>query len=443
MTAPTAPRARVADVLLICRRCLFCAGALLCAATLLHAVALEPFHIPTGSMAPTLRGNHRVCSCPRCGQDVAVGRHFSDKTGAGQARFYRKAFCPNCGFAPLDLALANTHETPGDRVVVNKAAYYFRAPERWEIAVFRLLGIHYIKRLLGLPGEEILIHDGDLYVNGKLNRKTYVQAKRMRVLVFDQKNMPPTPDGQGRWDSTPPVRQSAKRAIHVDGTLTPMTLTYQNVSLDTGKCKPIRDEYAYNAGLHADSECVHDFMIETDVELGPGVGTLAFRLCDGHDWVEVRLIIGAEQPIETFAWSIHEPEEIGKLVDSPTKLTLRAGRRYRVEMALVDRRISLTIDDHLWLQADLPEAKQRDGVARPFQVHAEGVRATLHSFGLYRDIHHGQQGKHGVRGKSVRLGVDQYFVLGDNSPNSDDSRFWSDEVQLRGADLIGPVLWNR
>jgi hypothetical protein len=67
------------------------------------------------------------------------------------------------------------------------------------------------------------------------------------------------------------------------------------------------------------------------------------------------------------------------------------------------------------------------------------VRATLHAFRLYRDVHYGQQGKQAVHGKMVRLGVDQYFFLGDNSPHSEDSRFWPDEGRVPWADLIGPV----
>src|SRR5262245_52620103 len=35
--------------------------------------AVEPFGVPTGSMAPALVGNHREAPCPRCGYPVIVG----------------------------------------------------------------------------------------------------------------------------------------------------------------------------------------------------------------------------------------------------------------------------------------------------------------------------------------------------------------------------------
>jgi signal peptidase I len=65
---------------------------------------------------------------------------------------------------------------------------------------------------------------------------------------------------------------------------------------------------------------------------------------------------------------------------------------------------------------------------------------TVNRFRLYRDVHYGQQGKNAVQGKSVRLGVDQFFLLGDNSPNSSDSRYWPDEGRVPGGSLVGSVL---
>ena len=79
-------------------------------------------------------------------------------------------------------------------------------------------------------------------------------------------------------------------------------------------------------------------------------------------------------------------------------------------------------------------------VCLPFQAQADGVRVSLHGFRLFRDVHYGQQGTSGVRGKSVRLGVYQYFLLGDNSPNSEDSRFWPEQGRIDAGSLVGPAF---
>ena len=96
MPCPSHPTKRsVAAVVGWC--CLRYGALLIGAFVLLNTIVLDTFHIPTGSMAPALRGHHRVCGCPRCGQEVVVGRASADIEGKGASRHYRKAFCQNCG----------------------------------------------------------------------------------------------------------------------------------------------------------------------------------------------------------------------------------------------------------------------------------------------------------------------------------------------------------
>ncbi|HYT88806.1 MAG TPA: S26 family signal peptidase, partial [Gemmataceae bacterium] len=141
----------------------------ICFLLVLRQWGAEPYQVPTGSMAPTLAGHHRAKDCPRCGYHVTVGRHDFDKgTGPAPFRCYRGSFCPNCGFAQLDM-----HQAPvwsGDHLLVNKSVFALRRPRRWEIIVFRLLGMIFVKRLVGLPDELLEIIDGDIYVNGELQR---------------------------------------------------------------------------------------------------------------------------------------------------------------------------------------------------------------------------------------------------------------------------------
>ena len=52
-------------------------------------------------------------------------------------------------------------------------------------------------------------------------------------------------------------------------------------------------------------------------------------------------------------------------------------------------------------------------------------RLSLSHLALFRDIHYLSMGYRGHRGKPVTLEDDEFFVLGDNSPNSQDSRWWA------------------
>jgi signal peptidase I len=58
----------------------------------------------------------------------------------------------------------------GDSVFVDKNAYHDRAPERGDVAVFRLprnTSVDFIKRIVGLPGDRIQVVGGVLHINGE------------------------------------------------------------------------------------------------------------------------------------------------------------------------------------------------------------------------------------------------------------------------------------
>jgi signal peptidase I len=57
----------------------------------------------------------------------------------------------------------------GDLVLVDTLAYKFSAPKRMDIIVFqRSDSTENIKRVVGLPGETVVIQNGHIYIDGKL-----------------------------------------------------------------------------------------------------------------------------------------------------------------------------------------------------------------------------------------------------------------------------------
>ncbi|CAN0343654.1 unnamed protein product, partial [Ectocarpus sp. 4 AP-2014] len=83
----------------------------------------------------------------------------------------------------------------GDRLVVSKSAYSFSDPKRWDVAVFKYPGnsqTNYIKRITGLPGEELRVFQGDLFTRPlgsagafEIARKPPRQVLAMRQFVHD------------------------------------------------------------------------------------------------------------------------------------------------------------------------------------------------------------------------------------------------------------------
>lgn len=72
----------------------------------------------------------------------------------------------------------------GERIFVNKFIYNFGTIERGDIVVFwypKDPEKSFIKRVIGLPGDEIRIDGGHVYVNGRLYREPYLDPEHTRM----------------------------------------------------------------------------------------------------------------------------------------------------------------------------------------------------------------------------------------------------------------------
>lgn len=59
-----------------------------------------------------------------------------------------------------------------DKIIINKLAYVFQDPKRYDVIVFKQSGDEHnyynIKRVIGLPGETVLVKEGKIYINGEV-----------------------------------------------------------------------------------------------------------------------------------------------------------------------------------------------------------------------------------------------------------------------------------
>ncbi|OGG02928.1 signal peptidase I [Candidatus Gottesmanbacteria bacterium RBG_16_37_8] len=91
-------------------------------------------------------------------------------------------------FVVIYLFIIQPHEVKGssmepsfknnEYIITDKISYRFGSPQRGDVVIFKApvnLEVDYIKRIIGLPGEKIMIAKGKVYVNDKLLSEPYLE----------------------------------------------------------------------------------------------------------------------------------------------------------------------------------------------------------------------------------------------------------------------------
>jgi signal peptidase I len=404
-----------------------------------RAFTAEAYIVPTGSMAPTLLGLHRDYVCPNCRYHFALGIDEAGRAG--------RPVCPNCGDAELGAASAS--DGNGDRLLVHKFLFDFRPPRRWEMAVFQNPSNPneaYVKRVVGLPGEAIEIRKGDVYADDRIARKSLAEQTAIRVLVYDDDYRPRAGAREPRWVFRRGPRRrpipSGWSAVGNGFIREPVGqgggpvdwLEYHHVQPARGSSGPVRDFNAYN-GIDLPGEYrVDDLMIEADVRADHPI---LVRLGGDDARFEVVVPFGGGRPRVR-----HDGKDVALRGGRDLSAGVKAGR---LVASWFDRRLTLAIDGRLLFEPidlDGPTGAGPPGAVAPALGVVGPGRIEVRSLKLYRDIYYtdalagAPRRPFGV-GVPYRLGPGEYFVLGDNSAVSNDSRFWPGSPVVSADRLLG------
>jgi len=85
----------------------------------------------------------------------------------------------------------------GDYVLSDKVSYRLGQPQRGDVIVFHApesancpkgTGCDFIKRIIGLPGEEMTVHDNHIFVNGQVVEEPYIPTDFQTLPGFATKD---------------------------------------------------------------------------------------------------------------------------------------------------------------------------------------------------------------------------------------------------------------
>ncbi len=428
---------------------------------------LVPIVVSSGSMATTLLGPHRVARCPDCGMEFVCDAQSASPATA--------ATCPNCGRGdiPLDSQIIR-----GDRLLVDRATFDLRNPRRWEVALFRCresAGDYCVKRVVGLPGETIEIRGGDVYVNGTIARKSLKQQREMAVLIHDTAwsgsnhrlpNRWSAEAGNGWRRDADRWQFSAREGTRVSKQADIQWLNYVHWRPTIGSHpvveeSSILDEDSYNQTASRQLNRVNDLMLVCSLST-VGDGELAFKANDGRENFQVSIIptTGAIT-LEQGGRIVESNQATPGILAQPTELVLSlidrqfvlavAGRElfnYPFDplspvVALSPDRVVLPTEGLMADRRPLVGAVAWSGdhatTSSPFSIGTRGLDVHVKRLQIYRDVYYTPATRVSDSNRHL-LGPDEYFVLGDNSPISRDSRPWTGGELVRRSSFVGRPL---
>jgi signal peptidase I len=144
------------------------AGAVATTAGVLFVVKpllIEAFTLSANSMSPTMRGYHFIGRCPACGGTAVISGSDFVGRNAGPEKPLGPGVCERCLRFEEEIEATGPQLFGPDRILCNKTL----TPKRWDAVVFRYPlepDLVYVKRLVGMPGEEIDIRNGGVWITG-------------------------------------------------------------------------------------------------------------------------------------------------------------------------------------------------------------------------------------------------------------------------------------
>ena len=368
---------------------------------------VREYDISEGSMAPALVGQHANLACQGCGYRFAVGLPVYSPDYVVPEQL----LCPMCG----NHSFGTGHKTllSGDRILSSNQLL----PERWDLLLFRSptdLTTLFLKRVVGFAGEEVEIVDGEIFINSKLVSKPALAHEEMWLAVSDTKF-------RGRNSHRPKVQW--RPMGKADGWQADrqgwLFNSDANSQESLGLVGELTDRLLYNLNSlqYIEPEPIHDVRLRVSVSELHGAGELS--LVWEHKGTKVRASLQANGQVSLVIFRTGQDQtssvETNRLdrdieANSVLMLIIRDGYAYLYLGREQLCRVAVGPFEAKIVRGKMPRSCR-------IRIAASNCQGKIGRIQLDRDVYY-----RAVRSESVKIGPRHYYVLGDNSAVSSDSR---------------------
>jgi signal peptidase I len=344
---------------------------------------VEAFLIPTGSMAPTLLGAHMRFQSPESGVSWAGNYQQTQRFSPNPVKVQNSVAVED----PVTGVRTERNGVPlrwGDRIFVMKYLAGVYAPRRWDCVVFKNPTdptVNYIKRLVGLPGEQVALFDGDVFTRTplptddaganpwsldgwKAAHKPETAQRAMWQLIFDSAQTPLVTTRDGRsifshpWTDVSNASAGKGWTFDNDGRyeysgIGPTVLRWNTAD------RPIVDYYSYNVNYRDTGGDngrfpVGDLRLRGAVR--PGTSGVSAACVVQTRGVQFRgRVSGTGAHIETRERVQGTDDQWGPwstLAQSELSTALKAGTVTTIDLWHADQRLQLWVDEQKVLEAE-------------------------------------------------------------------------------------------
>jgi signal peptidase I len=313
-------------------------------------------------------------------------------------------------------------------MLVDKLSYHFRDPERFEVLVFRYpldRSKVFVKRLWGLPGEQLRIDAGDVWVRRGEDpawviprRPAGVQRSTWKPLDRGES------DPQRGWQVVDGGWSVAERELVARGDGRARFVGHGGGGVVDGYLDGYPEPVRASVSPRAESgyNGVGDLRVEGRVRALPGCRAVAVELTEGGR--RYRLELPGPAAEADAAPRIRVLSEDGRVAEGAGEAL---GAAWRLPAGRWVGFVAQNLDDLLELEADgaprasLAIAPALDQSGSGAFLAQEGEGADLEALQVSRDIFY-TPSRLGESEWQIPPG--EYFMLGDNTQDSSDSREW-------------------